>query len=236
MTTSLHPVAPSPGEAVPPSEVVPPPADDLGPRPGRAPALPADERRASIIAAATPLLRASGHSVTTREIADAAGIAEGTLFRVFDTKGDLIDAVVEQALDLGDTITSIHAIDRALPLADRVRACAVVLSNRLASVLDLMIALRRHPGAPGGPGADANRPDLRHPRGHQNPAHNMVLTAVAEVLQPDAKHLTYRPDRAAHLLWLMVFAGTHRMINAGDPLTPDEIADVFLHGITRPES
>lgn len=230
MTTSLHPTTPPPGEDVSP------PREDLCQRQGRAPALPADERRASIIAAATPLLRTAGHSVTTREIADAAGIAEGTLFRVFDTKSDLIDAVVEHALDLGDTISSISGIDPSLPLADRVRACAVVLSNRLSSVLDLMIALRRHPGAPGGQGPDANRPDLRHPRGHQNPEHQQVHAAVAGILQPDAKSMSYDPDRAAHLLWLMVFAGTHRMINAGDPLTPDEITDVFLHGIIRPES
>lgn len=225
MTASLNPVAPSPDGDVRP------PDDGIAPRPGRAPALPADERRASIIAAAMPLLRRSGQSVTTREIADAAGIAEGTLFRVFDTKSDLIDAVVEQALDLGETVSGIRRIDRTLPLADRVRACATILGNRLISVLDLMIALRRHPGAPAG--GDASRPELRH--GHRDAAHQLVLSAVADLLEPDADRLSYRPERAAHLLWLMVFAGTHRVINAGDPLSPDEITTILLHGITRPE-
>lgn len=229
MTTSLHPVDPA----------APSPADDAA-RPGRAPALPADERRAAIIAAATPLLRRAGNSVTTREIADAAGVAEGTLFRVFDTKDELIDAVVDHALDLTQTVEHLRAIDRTRPLEDRVRECATVLGNRLTSVVDLMIALRRHPHAPDAGDADADRPELRHGRGHgrgyHNPAHQTVLAAVAEVLEPDAEHFTFRPQRAAHLLWLMVFAGTHRMINAGDPLSAQEITDVLLHGITRPES
>ena len=57
-----------------------------GPR--RAAALPADERRSMIVAAALPLLLEHGEMVKTRDIAAAAGIAEGTIFRVFATKDD----------------------------------------------------------------------------------------------------------------------------------------------------
>ena len=64
----------------------------------RATALPPSERRAEIIAATLPLLLAHGASVTTRQIAEAAGIAEGTIFRVFPDKESLIEAVVEPRL------------------------------------------------------------------------------------------------------------------------------------------
>ncbi len=67
----------------------------MPPPPTRAAPLPPDERRAAIVAAAIPLVCDHGAAVTTREIAEAAGIAEGTIFRVFATKEDLLDAVVD---------------------------------------------------------------------------------------------------------------------------------------------
>ena len=48
-----------------------------------------------IIEAMLPLLLEHGEMVTTRQIAEAAGIAEGTIFRVFADKDELIAAVVE---------------------------------------------------------------------------------------------------------------------------------------------
>jgi AcrR family transcriptional regulator len=42
-----------------------------------------DDRRRAIVAAVVPLLLEHGDDVSTRQIADAAGIAEGTIFRVF---------------------------------------------------------------------------------------------------------------------------------------------------------
>ncbi|WIY82757.1 TetR/AcrR family transcriptional regulator [Propionimicrobium sp. PCR01-08-3] len=58
-----------------------------------------DERRQAIIEATRPLLVAGGGQFTIKEVAEAAGIAEGTIFRVFDSKQDIIHAVVADVLD-----------------------------------------------------------------------------------------------------------------------------------------
>ena len=63
----------------------------------RANPLPLDERRAALIAATVPVLERFGLDVSTKQIADAAGIAEGTIFRAFATKDELLDLLADAA-------------------------------------------------------------------------------------------------------------------------------------------
>src|SRR5262249_52253092 len=76
----------------------------------RVPALAPEERRAAIVAATVPLLREHGVLVTTRQIADAAGVAEGTIFGVFPDKPSLIRAAVLSALDPEQGVRRIAAV------------------------------------------------------------------------------------------------------------------------------
>ena len=64
----------------------------------RASPLPPEERRASIIEATLPLLLEHGPSLTTKQVAEAAGVAEGTIFRAFPSLPDLIDATTREAM------------------------------------------------------------------------------------------------------------------------------------------
>lgn len=58
--------------------------------------LPADDRRAAIIAAVRPLVARKGLSATsTKEMAAAAGVSEALIFRHFPSKQALYDAIVE---------------------------------------------------------------------------------------------------------------------------------------------
>ena len=107
----------------------------------RAPALPPSERRAEIVAATLPLLLVHGASVTTRQIAEAAGIAEGTIFRVFPDKESLIEAVVESAFDTKTVDAALAAIDPDLPLEPRLVAAVDILRRRFADILQLRTAV-----------------------------------------------------------------------------------------------
>ena len=96
MTAAEAPVDQTPVNQTP---VNPTPVNQTPVKSRRAAALPPEERRSMIVAATLPLLLEHGDRVTSRQIAEAAGIAEGTIFRVFADKDEIIVAVVEAALD-----------------------------------------------------------------------------------------------------------------------------------------
>src|SRR5450432_3834576 len=88
----------------------------------RAAALPPDQRRSMIVAATLPLLIEHGDRVTSRQIAEAAGIAEGTIFRAFADKDEVIAAVIESALDTEPLEGALRAIPETLAFEDRLAA------------------------------------------------------------------------------------------------------------------
>ena len=65
----------------------------------RAPAMSPEDRRTAIVEVTIPLLREHGAAVTTKQVAEAAGIAEGTVFRAFGTKDELVQACAAAVFD-----------------------------------------------------------------------------------------------------------------------------------------
>jgi AcrR family transcriptional regulator len=189
----------------------------------RAPALSPEARRASIIAATLPLLRLHGRAVTTSQIALAAGVAEGTLFRVFPDKDALIEAAIAHAFDPSDAEAELGRIDPAWSLREKLIAVAEVLQRRIAQIWELISMLRLGGGEPGPP-PPAARPQA------PPPDEARLRTLLASVFEPHRDEIRCDPEQAARLLRGLAFAGLHpRMIDK--PLTPHEVVSLLLDGI-----
>jgi len=192
---------------------------------GRAAPLSPDLRRSALIDQTLPLLRTYGDAVTTRQIAAACGIAEGTIFRAFPDKESLIGAALGKALDPTEMIAEIGKIDATLTLEARLRAAAAILHERLTGVFALLGAMR-----------------MTRPPGHapNSTCHNEhrarqaeIVDAVADLLRPDEHLLNRSPTEVAQLLRALIFSGAHPLISAEAPLDPAEIVSILLDGVRR---
>jgi AcrR family transcriptional regulator len=187
--------------------------------------MPSGLRRASIVAAALPLLRRHGVAVTTAQIATAAGVAEGTLFRIFPDKEALIAATVQAAFDPSPAETQLRAIDRRRSLREQMVAAVEVLQRHVEQVWQL-ISILGMSGPPKRSGPAAARG--RGPAGAADAAMRAQLVAI---LEPHRDQLRCKPAHAARLLRLMTFACTHPRITENQPLAAAEVVDILLDGI-----
>lgn len=139
----------------------------------RAAPLPAEQRRKSLIAAARPLLLAHGDAFTTKQVAQAAGVAEGTIFRVFDSKQDLLNAVVADVLDPTPVIQALDEMPPDADLDERVHRIIDLLHRNISDVRSFFAAIHvipahgkmlkdnshdAHPDDPSAPRAQAQEP------------------------------------------------------------------------------
>jgi AcrR family transcriptional regulator len=193
-----------------------------------------DERRKAIVEATVPLLAQHGGGVTTRQIAEAAGIAEGTIFRVFEDKRALFLAAAESVMNPPGAR---EAMARTLAELDGLEARVVAVVERLVARMEqsmlVMMALRSVLMAERGPGSPGEvRPG---PPAFVVESNRQLLADLTEVLfAPHADELRVPPGRAALVLRSLVFGAWHPgMPFADHPFTPAEVADAVLRGVSR---
>ncbi|MFF9481692.1 TetR/AcrR family transcriptional regulator [Streptomyces sp. NPDC014733] len=184
----------------------------------RAPGMSPEQRRAMIIQTAIPLIAEYGAAVTTAKIARAAGIGEGTIFRVFADKDELLQACVAEALSPEHAVRELDAIDVSQPLPDRLAEAAEALQAHMSRMGAIAGSLGhrggKHPGTVRGAGRNESTARIR--------------AALADLLEPDRAALRRPPEQIAALFFGLLF--TQPRTEDEPDLTPQELVEVFLHG------
>jgi AcrR family transcriptional regulator len=175
----------------------------------RATALPPDERRAAIVAATLPLLLERGANVSTRQIAKAAGVAEGTIFAVFPDKGAVVQAALRAALDTEPTERELATIDRSLPFEGQLTEAVRILQCRTLNIWRLLSGV-------GDTGA------------HRTPPADFAT--LIDILKAERARLRTDPLNAARQLRALTVAVSHPMFYTGEPMDPRAIVRLFLDG------
>ena len=181
-------------------------------KPSRAKPLSVEDRRATLVETTLPLLLEYGNAVTTRQIADRAGIAEGTIFRAFDSKDELIDAVVARQVDPEPFRRRLRGIDPGLPLEERITAIVALMRDRFTTVFSLLSVIGHR-----GP----------HP---SDDSRREFAEIIARILAPDLDRLTVPVDRAAQVIRMLTLAASVPHVRNGPDFDDAEIAALILHG------
>jgi AcrR family transcriptional regulator len=171
-----------------------------------------DERRAAILDAAIPLLRTNGREVSTRQLADAAGIAEGTLFRAFGDKDAIIAAAVERYFDPEPLRRALRAIDPDDPTVDKIREVLELLRQRFAGVIGFVSVLR----------------DEVQPPRRERPESEW-LDIMAELFRPD--ELGIPVETLGFYLRLLAFGAAMPPITSAHVFTLDELLQLVTNGV-----
>jgi AcrR family transcriptional regulator len=201
----------------------------------RAPAMSQEERRAAIVRSTLPLLIEHGGAVSTSQIAAAAGIAEGTVFRAFKDKQDLLVACMRAGMNSDEEVATIERIGLEAPLDQRLIEGVRAISGYLDRMWSVGQALRA-----GGIGPEVMQ---RHLHGDDEPRKPgpppellRVSRAMSRLFDETADNLRVPPERAVQMLLGVVLTNRMQGENFGQAMSdPAEIVDIFLHGVIRTE-
>lgn len=164
-----------------------------------------------IVAATLPLLVEHGDRVTTKQIAEAAGIAEGTIFRAFGDKDEVIAAAIESALDPEPLEAALSAIPNDLEFEAGLAAAVGLIQQRVIDIWTLTSSV-----------------DTRFHKMTRRPMADS--DALVRLFVAHRARIAVEPVVAARLLRALTLSTTHPML-AGEPTSADELVHLFLHGV-----
>ena len=192
----------------------------------RAPALSAEQRRGALVRAALPLVLERGLAVTTREIAAAAGVAEGTIFRVFDSKDDLLVAAAQRVFDTTVLEQELAQIRPEVDLSTRLTQIVEVNQAAGQRIMAVLTAF----------GRPCDRDRLGDVRALVDQAgQTRARQRMADLLAPDAPRLRRSVEQVVAIVGALSWMSVHPM-SPWPRSTAAELVDLLLHGVLADDS
>lgn len=191
----------------------------------RATPLPAAERRRTLIAATQPLLLEHGLAVSTRQIAEAAGVAEGTIFRAFACKSDLLDAALADALSHDGLLAALDALADAPTLGELTTGVVTALHDHARRTRAFLALVEQRADAPADSSGATGAATTQDHRARSA----QLVTHLAGLLAPHRAELSVDPHAAAGALLAVSYGALY---SAGAP-APAAVANLLLNGIRK---
>lgn len=179
------------------------------------PRLSVEDRRAQIVEAVTPAVLEHGSTITSRQLAEAAGVAEGTLFKAFGDKESLLAALAEHHLAAEDFTVELESLSFD-SLEELVAVTGAALVARMRFIFRLVMAL-----GPVGQRVAAERHAEFEASKHR----------LAQRFEPFRDELRVPPLVAADLLRTLAWAASASWGEEEPTSSADDIIQVLLHGI-----
>jgi AcrR family transcriptional regulator len=177
-----------------------------------------EERRSAIIDAVIPLLKEHGREISTRQIAEAACVAEGTIFRAFGDKEAVINAAITRYFDPQPFRDALREIDPNEPTVDKIALVVGLLRDRFQGVIGFMSALHMEGGPP-----------PHHP---PPPEEHEWLDILSDVFHPG--ELIVTPDVFGLYVRLLAFATAIPPFNTPRQFEPEELVTLITRGVLPP--
>jgi AcrR family transcriptional regulator len=219
----------------------------------RASGINPEHLREIIVQAALPFIAEAGwETVTTAQIARAAGIDEATLMRVFDGKDAVLTAAVQvyvmTALDPTQVLRELHSIPLDQPLAARLVEAIDALDTYHARAVTLLAPAdaastpHRQPTPDSGTASEPRTRQVNFNYEELRDAARMdvISQAVTKLLEPDQEHLRLPAGTLADA-FLGLYSGRKRTPHPQPSRRPTEqprrsrlpaeqLVDLFMHG------
>jgi AcrR family transcriptional regulator len=196
-----------------------------------------DDRRKAIVSVLVPLIVERGGEVSTRELARAAGIAEGTIFRVFPDKRSLLLAAAEEAVNPADGQAQFDAaLEGVEDLRDKIVVAAGRVLDRMRLTMSVMVAVRPRLVAAFHEQQEKGEQPKLGPPTFMLKAQEDLHRRLTGLFEPHRDELATTPEVAAIALRSLTIGASRPELGMAAVLRPEEIADLLLNGVLRRES